>query len=1476
MEEIKILSNIDQRISFNRYDKKDDDIIISRDLEKTLFYPGYNFIEYHVFDDFGNALASDLNYRLFKPDYSSLTDDGSFTTLSIDPIEDLKSRKYNKGRFTVIYNFLSPAIDPNFNQQFFIKEISRDRTEIRISSNFISNTDISTEGGRLVADIATSMFYKDYIANFGKNNLQTVVNIAVDRSTEPYTILLKLYKPLPADIVLNDVLTLNIEVAFSRVYVVSLSPEGPKESIVKLQGPNFDIDLDNKQSSPTDYGNFSSLTGYNNITTYQQILNEIEKKNISINIDYTNFSNFVHFSSAKERLLNFRYKLKLIELYQNNVNQTVVSGSSYVVSSSNSYQDKINDIIKHFDGYEYFLYFTSGSYSWPKSNSSAPYVLYNTTSSQALTWLGSEVESDPYFGGILKDAYLYDRNNVSNLEYTIPEFIKNNNDNESYSIFVNMIGHHFDNIWVYLKSLTDIYNNNSNLNLGISKDLISDVLKSFGVKLYNTNPQDSLFEYYLGLNNSGSQDFGHSTFETLITASSQPYPRKDISAEIQKRLYHNLPLLLKSKGTAESIRVLAACYGIPDTILRVTEFGGSDKESNTVEYSENIFNYSLEIPGSGSKYIFVPGGNWNSTLAQEDIELRFKISSGSFTTSSKANFLGLSVGNNRAIPGADEINFTIEKIGSSYYLLASGSGLTSPVSSSIGNNIDNITDTWYSFYVGKGDDPNTRYVYLNKKVNNKVVQLITGSSLSFNNDFDNYNIFVPGLITNNNTVSMSFQEFRIWDDANGKDLTVDDLYYHTLNPLSIENRTYSGSYHNLYLRFPLGSDLFNYPYTQSTHPSQSRYPFINTSYSASFNNINSSDYKTNTELVYVHYPNVGSSKPMTDKIYINSGSILDNLLDTYIRLESIPSESKVQDYHFVDVSLSPTKEINDNITEQIGYFNIDEYIGDPRMSKSGSYSELDNIKNFYYKNKSKFSYFDYIRIIKYFDNSLFKMIKDFVPARANVSTGITIQSPILERNKIKRNDPAVTVNYNSYSQSIGISEVSSDSGGVFENLGINAVHLETISTISGSVDILISDNRDYYNGELNDSEIQVTKGNISSGSDYYGVFSQYIDDNPYYTNVKVYNKQSYLDIQTSLYSNDNPVSNNINDTNASKNASKIYYEGATFKVSNFSDIVSQSAEKADVADYLFNNAGLSRGRYEGSKLVGQKYNKYTSGDISYGKEAVIDSYTDYIAFFDWSGGSSPEVPGGTNFHLVYLLDKEGNRLPLDGASNSNLFIINQIFKPTTTASIQLLPKNVLSNPSQLVKIKCPIKDSGIYYASLLAATSSFALSLSTSSLSYSKPYFNYVSDSSLEDMGDWVRYLTTSSSLVTNIALSYGGSNNVLDIWPLQENDIIRLFRHDSNFDENLGEDVFTKAEIIVNNTVEGASKTTIYSKNEIPVYFSGAQSTNQGMRIYRRIPNESFVVSSKYMQLVNGLLIPENYNPNLNPLEVARKAGLL
>jgi hypothetical protein len=71
-------------------------------------------------------------------------------------------------------------------------------------------------------------------------------------------------------------------------------------------------------------------------------------------------------------------------------------------------------------------------------------------------------------------------------------------------------------------------------------------------------------------------------------------PIDDYNKEVYKRIYHNLPYLAKTKGTIPGLRALINCFGVPDTILRISEFGGRDKDTSTYDYFDQQFNYAFD------------------------------------------------------------------------------------------------------------------------------------------------------------------------------------------------------------------------------------------------------------------------------------------------------------------------------------------------------------------------------------------------------------------------------------------------------------------------------------------------------------------------------------------------------------------------------------------------------------------------------------------------------------------------------------------------------------------------------------------------------------------------------------------------------------------------------------------------------------------------------------------------------------------
>jgi hypothetical protein len=86
-------------------------------------------------------------------------------------------------------------------------------------------------------------------------------------------------------------------------------------------------------------------------------------------------------------------------------------------------------------------------------------------------------------------------------------------------------------------------------------------------------------------------------------------------------------LLAKQKVPLPGLRALITSYGIPDTILRIKEYGGKDKvEGNDWDYWQNEFNYAYH--NTGSNFITTNWGlnsSWNSeNNVPSTVEFRFK------------------------------------------------------------------------------------------------------------------------------------------------------------------------------------------------------------------------------------------------------------------------------------------------------------------------------------------------------------------------------------------------------------------------------------------------------------------------------------------------------------------------------------------------------------------------------------------------------------------------------------------------------------------------------------------------------------------------------------------------------------------------------------------------------------------------------------------------------------------------------------
>jgi hypothetical protein len=575
-DNIKIVGNILNEQQVSRYEIADINLLESQTLQED-FGLTDDYIEYFVSDIAGNALKANYTYKDFKSPNTSYINPANkgLPIIEIDPVKDLQNLEYSSGEFKVQYNLFTNKIS-NPNAELFLKEISADRTELRVGSTILTNEQIESGSLELINEYTNSSYFVDYLLNFGNNTQVVVVNVALNKVESGYEILFKLYQPLPENIQEKNTLWVVQEKSNPYVFDINLDkliiqPPGPK-----LRGPNFNIDTPDQNNVATSYQTHTSLVNsVQSVSTssYQQLLSLITSQSIDINVDYTDFSNFIFFSSAKQRIINFYDKVKQIEDYKNSISNYSLSSSVFpsMVAELNLATASINTIISQFDGYEQYLYFESSSYAWPKTSTSLPYTLASTASVQ--TW----------YNAITGSAEYYDDNNQNNLIFTVPTFIKDDDNNAQYLTFLNMVGHYFDNIWIFLQAVTNINLANNNLEKGVSKDLVYYVLQSLGVKLYNQYGDSNNVNFLVGASGSSNWDNNFTSTGSYLNA----IPRKDLLAESYKRIYHNLPLLLKTKGTAYGLQTLVSTFGITGSVLQVKEYGGDIKSGLLDEFNND-------------------------------------------------------------------------------------------------------------------------------------------------------------------------------------------------------------------------------------------------------------------------------------------------------------------------------------------------------------------------------------------------------------------------------------------------------------------------------------------------------------------------------------------------------------------------------------------------------------------------------------------------------------------------------------------------------------------------------------------------------------------------------------------------------------------------------------------------------------------------------------------------------------------------
>ncbi len=922
-------------------------------------------------------------------------------------------------------------------------------------------------------DDASSPFLTHYL-HIGDGNNKLISTYGIDDETfseyefinetnerkkvqESKSIVLKLYEPLDNKIDVNDKIWISKIQSIPLIDQITILDDITSDCIPLT--PNLSLEL----NDDIGYQIYDDLVASGSTSSEAVIQEFVSGSGFSLDtleIEYTSgsaiqWSNFVKYSSAKERVANFYYKIKLLESHRSKHELLAsATGSAGSVSSQNEQKrilGKISEIKQNFDAFEKHLYTVNGSLQYPKSGSVVGDIKLTDTGSL----LGPNHESAVlWYNSTYTDAALYDRNSTERLVNNLPSHIKDDDKGQEFVLFFDMLGQHFDILYHYINRLSKSKKTEHKFENGIINDLMYEMLSSLGWDADLGLSSETLWEYAFGEHSDGTE-----------ASSMSGKSRQD---ETWRRILNNLPYLYKHKGTKRAIHAALSIYGIPNSMLTIMEFGGpkDTTTSRLVKYTYDDTTSALNI--SGSQSLTIPWKIYNSSYPSA-VEMRVE-------TNTKEN-----------------------------QTLISSSGWSLDLNYTSGSNANlqlNVLSGSTNYSASTDDFP-----YFRQDYTQIVVNRITGSTTTFEvhakegfqerirnsasasftiGNLSGWNsgskLIVGG---DNSDFTGSIDEIRLWKTP----LSQSRIENHALNGDAIDGNHSSSSTEDLLLRID-----FEHPRNLDSTGSNWRNTLVSqsmasdglTSLSGSIESISPNttyaNFITASNFPSASYPygftfydrkntsnvpSVGLS--VGDKIRFEEQTLLSDL-SYKSRATKKSYDNAPLDSDKLGLFFSPAKELNLDIVKTIGDFSIDDLIGDPSDYYQDNYSSLDSFRKYYF-NRYNVDFHEYIQLVRYIDKSLFGLLESLVPARAKVTTGLLIEPHMLERSKIKRVKP--TGLNEQYETSIGIQDttiVTSSEDSYF-------VELNTIEQTN------LSGSNDYYEAEILEavsSSLVGTKDNYES------------------------------------------------------------------------------------------------------------------------------------------------------------------------------------------------------------------------------------------------------------------------------------------------------------------------------------------------------------------------------------------------------------
>ena len=225
----------------------------------------------------------------------------------------------------------------------------------------------------------------------------------------------------------------------------------------------------------------------------------------------------------------------------------------------------------------------------------------------------------------------------------------------------------------------------------------------------------------------------------------------------------------------------------------------------------------------------------------------------------------------------------------------------------------------------------------------------------------------------------SMQEFRFW--ANELDEGAFDN--HVSSPRAIDGNSPTASFDDLILRYSF-DDQINHSLTSSILDRSLDQTSILPG--TAVNYPNADVYSDFNETYLANQPIIGGNRPTSRKIRLEDSQLYYGNLSSKKRSEISSYDLAPTDSPKLGVYLSPVDIMNEDIAHQLGVADLSEFYGEPGNMYQDEYEGLRTIRNRYFQKYSKpNNFWDFMRLVLFFDTSLFRQIRNLLPARARAN-----------------------------------------------------------------------------------------------------------------------------------------------------------------------------------------------------------------------------------------------------------------------------------------------------------------------------------------------------------------------------------------------------------------------------------------------------------------------------------------------------------